>query len=87
MAKGLRDIVKRKTANIKAQIRTNIFNCLGSYNMTMMLDISFLDRTVSSITTLFIFISDTHQDLKDDKTNLKGYSDQLTLSNIELETI
>ena len=63
--KGLRDIIKRKMVNIKAQIRSSIHNRLGSHETTMLLDDSCLDSTCSFVTRLLSYISDTHQDLTD----------------------
>ena len=61
--KGLRNIIKRKMINIKTQIRTNIQNCLGSHETVMMMTITCLDSTVTFITSLLYFITDTHHDL------------------------
>jgi len=63
--KDLRDIVKRKMVNIEAQMRANTQSRLASHETTMLVAVAFLDGTVSFVTTLLTFISDTHQDLTD----------------------
>jgi len=57
----LREIIKKKVISVKARVVRNIKSKLARYENARLLAMSFLDTTVSFVTSLITYISDTHQ--------------------------
>ena len=70
--KSLKDLIKRKMVNMKAQVRSNIQNRLGNHETTMLIAMTCLDSTVSFITNLPTYVSDIHQTLIDSSFSEEG---------------
>lgn len=70
--KGLRELIKIKMVNIKAQVRSNIQNRLGNHETAMLVAMTCLDSTVSFITRLLTYVSGTHQTLIDSSFSEEG---------------